>query len=114
MHILSKIGEGKMNKVNKCGYNNCVFVQMLEKMIREWTNIVFDLLPYKDTGTYIVKITDDMLQQLDDHVVMTIGLSFSPYKKPFEERIQKWEAKLRMTQVSPICLHHTWSVASKF
>jgi hypothetical protein len=35
-------------------------------------------------------------QMLDDHIVMTQSMSFSPYKKPFEERITKWEAQLSL------------------
>lgn len=33
---------------------------------------------------------------LDDHIVTTQSMSFSPYKKPFEERIAKWEAQLSL------------------
>jgi Dynein heavy chain, N-terminal region 2 len=33
---------------------------------------------------------------LDDHIVMTQSMSFSPYKKPFEERITKWEQQLSL------------------
>jgi dynein heavy chain len=33
---------------------------------------------------------------LDDHIVMTQSMAFSPYKKPFEERIIKWEAQLSL------------------
>ena len=53
---------------------------------------------YVETGTFIVKISDECTQLLDDHIVMAQSMSFSPYKKPFEQRIQLWEQKLRMTQ----------------
>lgn len=55
--------------------------------------------PYKETGTYIIRSPDEASQLLDDHIVMTQTMSFSPFKKPFEERITNWEGKLRMTQV---------------
>lgn len=71
----------------------------------EWASVVFEVLPYKDTGTYIVKVAEEISQLLDDHIVMTQTMSFSPYKKPFEERISSWESKLRTTQVSR-CLQH--------
>ena len=48
----------------------------------------------------IIKASDDVAQMLDDHIVMTQTMTFSPYKKPFEERISSWETKLRITQVS--------------
>lgn len=68
-------------------------------MEKEWATVVFDVLPYKETGTYILKSPDEASQLLDDHIVMTQSMSFSPYKKPFENRISTWENKLRMTQV---------------
>ncbi|XP_067102135.1 dynein axonemal heavy chain 1 [Osmerus mordax] len=72
--------------------------QALNKMENEWSTVMFEVLPYKETGTYILKSPDEASQLLDDHIVMTQSMSFSPYKKPFEERISAWETKLRMTQ----------------
>ncbi|XP_061640433.1 dynein axonemal heavy chain 1 isoform X3 [Phyllopteryx taeniolatus] len=72
--------------------------QALQKMKVEWATIIFDLMPYKETGTYILKSPDEALQLLDDHIVMTQSMSFSPYKKAFEAEINKWESKLRTTQ----------------
>jgi dynein heavy chain len=80
---------------------NCISVllQALDKMFNEWNPINFEIIPYKSTGTYIVKVAEEVSQLLDDHIVMTQSMSFSPYKKPFEERISKWESQLRTTQV---------------
>ncbi|XP_076603478.1 dynein axonemal heavy chain 1 [Chaetodon auriga] len=72
--------------------------QALEKMEQEWSVVDFDVLPYKETGTYILKSPDEASQLLDDHIVMTQSMSFSPFKKTFEGRINTWESKLRMTQ----------------
>uniref|UniRef100_H2YF96 Dynein heavy chain linker domain-containing protein n=1 Tax=Ciona savignyi TaxID=51511 RepID=H2YF96_CIOSA len=49
-------------------------------------------------GTFIIRSPEEASQLLDDHIVMTQTMSFSPYKKPFEERITSWEGKLNMTQ----------------
>lgn len=68
-------------------------------MVNEWNPINFEIIPYKSTGTFIVKVAEEVSQLLDDHIVMTQSMSFSPYKKPFEERISKWESQLRTTQV---------------
>ena len=73
--------------------------QALDKMENEWEPMVMDISSYKETGTYIMKTGDDCAQQLDDHIVMTQAMSFSPYKKPFEQRISSWENKLCITQV---------------
>ncbi|KAM4652007.1 dynein axonemal heavy chain 1 [Discoglossus pictus] len=72
--------------------------QALDKMENEWESVLFNVLPYKETGTFILKSPEEASQLLDDHIVMTQSMSFSPFKKPFEERISTWEGKLRMTQ----------------
>ena len=58
-----------------------------------------DIVAYKETGTYIVRSGEETAQMLDDQIMMTQAMSFSPYKKPFEGRIATWENKLRTTQV---------------
>ncbi|KAJ3111551.1 Dynein heavy chain 1, axonemal [Phlyctochytrium bullatum] len=70
----------------------------LDKMDAEWKNIVLEIIPYKDTGTFIMKASDEVVRLLDDHIVMTQSMSFSPFKKPFAERIALWESKLRTVQ----------------
>lgn len=73
--------------------------QALNKMESEWSSVSFTVSLYKDTGTFILKDTDEASQLLDDHIVMTQSMSFSPFKKHFEDRMNTWENKLRMTQV---------------
>ncbi|CAH1982455.1 unnamed protein product [Acanthoscelides obtectus] len=71
--------------------------QTLNKMMEEWENNKMELTPYKNTGTYIMKVSDEIQQMLDDHIVLTQQLSFSPFKGPFEEKIDDWEDKLKIT-----------------
>lgn len=73
--------------------------QSLNKIENEWKSVLFIVMPYKSTNTYILKSTDDISQLLDDHIVLVQSMSFSPFKKPFEERMNLWETKLKMTQV---------------
>ncbi|NXU12627.1 DYH1 protein, partial [Pardalotus punctatus] len=70
----------------------------LNKIENEWKSVSFIVMLYKETKTYILKSTDDISQLLDDHIVLVQGMSFSPFKKPFEERMNLWENKLKMTQ----------------
>lgn len=75
--------------------------QTLAKMKKEWETVELDLQPFKETGTCILKISDEIQQQMDDHIVLTQQLSFSPFKGPFEVSIDEWEEKLRaMADVS--------------
>ncbi|XP_053933024.1 dynein axonemal heavy chain 1 [Cuculus canorus] len=70
----------------------------LNKMESEWNSVLFTVMLYKDTGTFILKSTDEASQLLDDHIGMVQSMSFSPFKKHFEERMNTWENKLKMTQ----------------
>uniref|UniRef100_A0A8C3XBZ8 Dynein axonemal heavy chain 1 n=1 Tax=Cyanoderma ruficeps TaxID=181631 RepID=A0A8C3XBZ8_9PASS len=70
----------------------------LNKIENEWKSVSFIVALYKNTNTYILKSTDDISQLLDDHIVLVQSMSFSPFKKPFEERMNLWETKLKMTQ----------------
>ncbi|GMH32802.1 hypothetical protein BSKO_00636 [Bryopsis sp. KO-2023] len=70
--------------------------QALDKMQGEWDGVKLGVAPYRETGTFIIKIEEQLTQQLDDHIVMTQSMTFSPYKKPFEERILKWESQLNL------------------
>lgn len=44
-----------------------------------------------------MKVADEVQQMLDDHIVATQQISFSPYKAAFEEQIDEWEETLRTT-----------------
>ncbi|KAG9394461.1 dynein light chain binding [Carpediemonas membranifera] len=68
--------------------------EALDKMQGEWKNIQLDLHAYGETGSFVLKGSDDIQQVLDDHIMMTQGMAFSAFKKPFEERIAKWEQTL--------------------
>ncbi|CAG5057893.1 unnamed protein product [Parnassius apollo] len=75
-----------------------VIEQALDKMINEWAIKNMEITPYKNTGTFIMKIPDETLQLLDEHLLTTQQLGFSPFKAAFELRIQEWDDKLRLTQ----------------
>ncbi|XP_016065513.1 PREDICTED: dynein heavy chain 1, axonemal [Miniopterus natalensis] len=87
-----------ISKVAEVAGKEYAIEQALDKMEKEWSSILFNILPYKETETYILKSPDEASQLLDDHIVMTQSMSFSPYKKPFEQRISSWENKLKLTQ----------------
>ncbi|XP_072576883.1 dynein axonemal heavy chain 1 isoform X1 [Vulpes vulpes] len=87
-----------ISKVAEVAGKEYAIEQALDKMEKEWSTILFNVLPYKETETYILKSPDEASQLLDDHIVMTQSMSFSPYKKPFEQRINSWENKLKLTQ----------------
>jgi dynein heavy chain len=72
----------------------------LDKMLADWTPVVFETPPYRDTGTYIISATsvDEIQTLLDDHIVKTQVMVSNQYIKPFEERAKDWEKFLLITQ----------------
>ncbi|XP_073827136.1 dynein heavy chain at 36C [Musca autumnalis] len=70
----------------------------MAKMVAEWEDISFSVSPYRDTGTYKLSAIDDIQVLLDDQIIKTQTMKSSPYIKPFEKDILKWEAKLILLQ----------------
>ncbi|EAN77952.1 Cytoplasmic dynein 2 heavy chain (DYNC2H1), putative [Trypanosoma equiperdum] len=83
----------------------------LRKMKEEWEKISFDVQPYKSTGCYLVtKDAVDTIQEvLDDQMLITQSLGFSPFKKMFEADIAAWEASLKRVQ----CVMDEWLICQK-
>jgi len=40
----------------------------LDKMAAEWATAEITVLEYRDTGTFVIKLDEAVLQQLDDHI----------------------------------------------
>jgi len=70
--------------------------QALAKMKGEWADVDMVVMEYGETGTFIVKVEENIQQQMEDHIVMTQSMSFSPFKAPFEAEIVDWESQLNL------------------
>ena len=74
--------------------------KILAKMLEDWQNVICELKPWKDTGTFVVSgaAVDEIQTILDDQIVKTQTMKGSPYARIFEERIVEWEEWLMYTQ----------------
>ncbi|XP_015509159.2 dynein axonemal heavy chain 3 isoform X1 [Neodiprion lecontei] len=70
----------------------------LRKMQDEWSEVYFDLTPYRETGVHILSAVDDIQMLLDDHILKAQTMRGSPYVKAFEHAMQAWEEKLMSMQ----------------
>ncbi|KAL5971244.1 Dynein heavy chain 7 axonemal [Taenia solium] len=70
----------------------------LVRMREDWTDVCFTLTPYRDHGFSILASVDDIQQQLDDQIVKTQTMRGSPFIKPFEMQLKKWEEQLLRIQ----------------
>ncbi|CAF4763844.1 unnamed protein product [Pieris macdunnoughi] len=89
---------GLIAEIGELASKEYVIEQSLDKMQNDWATKAMEMSPYKNTGTYIMKIADETLQLLDEHLLATQQLGFSPFKAAFELRIQEWDDKIRLTQ----------------
>ena len=49
-----------------------------------------------ETGTMVLRGSEEMIQLIDDQITMTQAISFSPFKGVFEKEIETWDKKLNI------------------
>ena len=83
-------------EVGERAYKEFHIEKSLVKMQADWKPVEFMLPQFKQTTTNFIAGFDDAMQMLDEHIVTTQAMTFSPFKKPFEQEIEEWNAKLMM------------------
>jgi dynein heavy chain len=57
-------------------------------MIKTWESVGFEFVIFKNA--YVIKSYDEVVALVDEHIATTQSMLFSPFKKPFEEKIFEW------------------------
>ena len=72
---------------------------MLEKLVKTWRKLEFEVLPYKDKkNVYILGGVDDIISALDDSLITISTLMGSRYVGPIKAQVEDWHIKLNKFQ----------------
>ena len=89
---------GLFRQVSEVASKEYSFEKNLEKMKSEWRELTFDIQPYKESGTYVLRGVDEVIALLDDQIVKIQAMRGSPYAKALESTVMEWNNKLNYFQ----------------
>lgn len=84
----------KLEEISSAATKEHGLEKNLRKMQDEWSDVNFDLTPYRETGVRILSAVDEIQVLLDDHILKAQTMRGSPFVKAFEAEMQSWEEKL--------------------
>jgi len=85
-----------ITKVSESAGKEYAIETALDKMLNAWEKVNLVIEEYRETKTCILKEVDIYMSLLDEHITLTQAMTFSSFKGPFEERIEKWNNTLQV------------------
>ncbi|CCI45148.1 unnamed protein product [Albugo candida] len=62
----------------------------LSTLEEQWRAVQLQVVAYRETGTFVLKGVDEIQAILDEQITTIQAVQFSAFKKPFEDRINRW------------------------
>lgn len=66
----------------------------LNIIIKFWKEVVFELLPHKNSEISTLKMSDENFETLEEHQLQINNMLLSKYIAYFEKRVEKWKSDL--------------------
>lgn len=70
----------------------------LSKMRADWESVSFNIVPYKDSGTFVLGGVEDVQTLLDDQLVRIQSMRASPFIKHLEAEASAWHELITTLQ----------------
>lgn len=89
----------KLKQISESASEEYTIELALNGIIKYWENVKLQIIPYEDTGTFIMKISDEEIKMLNDHILLIQQLSQISFKGVFEEQLIQWEDSLTFVKI---------------
>jgi len=84
----------EINDISDCASREKKLEDAIQKMKDEWKYIKFELQPFRDSGTHVLKAAEPIWDLLDDHIMKTMTIASSPYIKFLQSEVNYWKYTL--------------------
>uniref|UniRef100_H2ZI81 Dynein axonemal heavy chain 2 n=1 Tax=Ciona savignyi TaxID=51511 RepID=H2ZI81_CIOSA len=86
----------KISEISGAASKELAIEETLSEIETIWTDVVLDIVPYKDKGHFKLRGTDEIFLQLEDHQVTLSTMKASRFVKAFEKVVDMWERALSL------------------
>jgi dynein heavy chain len=84
----------EINEISDCASREKKLEDGIIKMRDEWKHIKFELAPFRESGTYVLKGAEPIWDLLDEHIMKTMSIASSPYVKFLINDVNYWKNTL--------------------